>query len=147
MDKAELVRRVHEGEVISRADLTGADLTGADLNGGIFEGCSFRGAVMVGVVMQEATVVGCDLSGVRWTGGDLNKTSLDHCEFVGAVTAIQFLKSHVMPTDLKHVVTFDDCKGGDVQCSIGGGIGGGQAFMHAGGMGGLTNIDGNLAPV
>ncbi len=44
MDKNELARLVHGGEVLDKRAFDGLDLAGADLGGGFFTHCSFKGA-------------------------------------------------------------------------------------------------------
>lgn len=68
----------------------------------------------------------------------------ENCWFDSAFTAVEFLKSH--ETDVRHVVSFKNCEGGAIDCSISGGIGGGHAFVRAGAITGFTSVSANLDP-
>ena len=61
MDRDTLMRRIREGEVIHREDLSGMDLTGADLSGGLFEEVSLVNARLDGARLEESVLTRCDL--------------------------------------------------------------------------------------
>jgi len=87
--RAELARRLREGESLEEMDLTGSDLSGFDFDGANLSSvdlsdANLRGCRMVGVVLQGARLCRADLSSADLTGSDLTDADLLRAKLIDA---------------------------------------------------------------
>src|SRR5262245_38908223 len=102
MDKAELSRLVHEGEVFERQTFDGLDLSNADLGGAVFSDCSLRGADLRGAKLSEGILSSCDLSEAKLDEALLRHTTFFRIKGVGlSLTGARMVATTFGESDLE----------------------------------------------
>ena len=103
----------------------------------VFRRCSFdRGAGTSALVVYHTTP---DTT-------DEGEIGFENCYFDPTYVAVQFLKTHITPTGLRHKIWFRDCEGGAIEYGDSGFTGGTVPFVRAGTISGFSAVDSDFNP-
>ena len=83
--RAEVSRRLRQGEPLSNLDLSGADLSGLLLSGQSLAGSVLDGASLVGAQLLRCNLAGARLSNADLSGAKLDGATLDDADLRGAL--------------------------------------------------------------